>query len=417
MKKPCFEFFHNKKSNSLDILLHNEIGFWGTQSDEFVNTLNKNKNVTEINVDINSPGGEVFDGFSIYNNLVKHSAKVNVYISGLAASIASVIAMAGDEITMSETAMIFMHRVSTGVRGDAQEMRETAKVLEKLENGVVAAYKTKMDISKAKIKEYMIQKTWVDAEEAKELGVIDAIIEIEESEDVENRFDFSAYNYGEIPDEVLNRFDISRKSKPLPKAKFMDKVNKLFKNNKPFTKEEDEMENKELEKKLDELSNTVKGLTQKIDEQNATIITQEEVIKNLRDNSVQNEEKIRERDFRSFLASPEMNGRITPVSIANHIKNMVNFYDLDSKNFTKEKQETPILDNYKETLKSFPMIIENMVEHFANGHNASNVGKDPDAQLDKKIKEIIARDNVAYNVAYRTAIAENSSLNTYVRSK
>ena len=419
MKKPCYEFFLNKKQNTLDIVLHDEIGFWGTQSKDFLNTLNENKNVSVINVDINSPGGEVFDGFSIYNNLVKHPAKVNVYISGLAASIASVIAMAGDNIEMPDTSMIFIHRVSTGARGDAQELKDTATALEKLENGVIAAYKTRMSLSKAKIKEMMVRKTWIEAEEAKEFGLVDSVVEVEDEKE-ENRFDFTPYNYGEIPDEVLNRFDVSRK--PVPSL--IKKVNKFFNKNKPPKVEGDEdMDNKEFEKKLNDISaelaeskKLTDSLVVKIDAQHAEIVTQNEVIKNLKESTVQSEINTRENEYRNFLTSNEMKGRIKPVEVENHVKNMVEFYDLDAKNFTAEKTDTPKLDNYKNTLKSFPVIFSGE-EHFANNNNASNLGGDSEKDLENKITEIMKRDKVARGQAHRLAILENPHLNTWIGKK
>ena len=81
-KNPCFVGTLNKATKSFDILLHDEIGFWGDDSKTFNKMLSENKDRV-INVDINSPGGEVFDGFSMYNALIKHEAPVNITISGV----------------------------------------------------------------------------------------------------------------------------------------------------------------------------------------------------------------------------------------------------------------------------------------------------------------------------------------------
>ena len=100
------------KGTMADILIYEDIGdgwLGGISAKTFADELKKLKNLTQLNVRINSPGGAVFDGLAIYNTLKKHKANVTVSIDGLAASIASVIAMAGDQITMAENALMMIH--------------------------------------------------------------------------------------------------------------------------------------------------------------------------------------------------------------------------------------------------------------------------------------------------------------------
>src|SRR4051812_38891460 len=117
-----------------DILIHQEIGEnWfgdGLTSKRFSDDLAKLGDVRQINVDINSPGGAVYDGISIYNLLRAHGARINVKVTGIAASIASVIAMAGDSIEMGVGAMMMIHQPWSIAIGNADDMREFADVLD-----------------------------------------------------------------------------------------------------------------------------------------------------------------------------------------------------------------------------------------------------------------------------------------------
>jgi ATP-dependent protease ClpP protease subunit len=131
--------------------------------------------VKDISVRINSPGGEVFDGFSIYNALKEHPAKVTVYIDGLAASIASVIAMAGDAVYMGEGAMFMVHSPWTLAMGDAEDMRQTADMLDKIAVGLVDAYVAGTNQPREVVDGWMAGETWFTRDEAIAMGLADGI--------------------------------------------------------------------------------------------------------------------------------------------------------------------------------------------------------------------------------------------------
>jgi hypothetical protein len=126
-------------------------------------------------VRINSPGGSVFDGIAIYNALKRHDAAVTVWIDGIAASIASMIAMAGDEVVMPENAMLMLHDPSALVIGTAADMRGMADALDKMKAGMVAAYRDKSGRDDAEIEALMRGETWLSAQEAVELGLADRV--------------------------------------------------------------------------------------------------------------------------------------------------------------------------------------------------------------------------------------------------
>jgi ATP-dependent protease ClpP protease subunit len=125
----------------------------------------------DVAVRINSPGGSVFDGFAIYNLLRAHDGAVTVHVDGLAASAASVIAMAGDEIVMGNASMMMIHDPWTVTVGDAAEMQKTADTLNKIKDSIVTAYAGKAaDLSSERIAELMSDETWLTASEALEMG-------------------------------------------------------------------------------------------------------------------------------------------------------------------------------------------------------------------------------------------------------
>jgi ATP-dependent Clp protease, protease subunit len=117
----------------------------------------------------------VFDGVAIYNALERHSATITVWIDGLAASIASMVAMAGDEVVMPENAMLVLHDPSGMVVGTAQDMRATAEALDKMKAGMIAAYCAKSRRDDAEILALMAAETWLSAEEAVAHGLADRV--------------------------------------------------------------------------------------------------------------------------------------------------------------------------------------------------------------------------------------------------
>ena len=128
--------------------------------------------VNTITVHVNSPGGAVFDGLAIYNLLAQHKAKIVVEIDGLAASAASVIAMAGDEIRMAENALMMIHPASSMAFGTADDMRDTADILEKITDNLVNIYTARTGRPREELAALVDNETWLTASEALELGLI-----------------------------------------------------------------------------------------------------------------------------------------------------------------------------------------------------------------------------------------------------
>ena len=131
--------------------------------------------VEHINVYISSYGGEVAEGLAIYNSLKRHKAKVTTVCDGFAASIASVIFMAGDERVMNDSSLLMIHNAWTCCSGNAQELRKQADDLEKITAASIVAYKNHSSLSEDEIKELMDNESWIDPEEALEYGFATSI--------------------------------------------------------------------------------------------------------------------------------------------------------------------------------------------------------------------------------------------------
>lgn len=129
----------------------------------------------KIAVRINSPGGSVFDGLGIYNALRDHPATVTAHIDGVAASIASVIACAADEIVMADTGLWMIHNPQTYADGDAAEMRRTANILDKIREAMMAAYEGRTTLTRAELTAALDAETWYTAPEAIAAGFADRI--------------------------------------------------------------------------------------------------------------------------------------------------------------------------------------------------------------------------------------------------
>lgn len=128
-----------------------------------------------INVRINSPGGAVFEAIAIYNALMSHSATINVYVDSLAASAASVIAMAGDNITMMVGSQMMIHDASNIQIGNAADMREMADFLDGQSDNIASIYAEKAGGDPKVFRDLMLAETWLYAEEAVELGLADTV--------------------------------------------------------------------------------------------------------------------------------------------------------------------------------------------------------------------------------------------------
>ena len=129
-----------------------------------------------LTVWLNSPGGDVFAASQIYSMLKSHKGKVTVKIDGIAASAASVVAMAGDETLIAPTALMMIHDPSTCAMGNKADMEKAIILLDEVKESIINAYETKSHLSRNKIAKLMSDETWLNAKKAHEMGFVDGIL-------------------------------------------------------------------------------------------------------------------------------------------------------------------------------------------------------------------------------------------------
>lgn len=146
-----------------------------TSANHFKEELAKYPNITEIRIYINSCGGSVFEGTAIYNQLRRHTARKVVTVDGFACSIASVIAMAGDEVIMPRNALMMVHNMAMGIYGNPAELRKAADDLDVINASGRNAYLAKAGdkLEESKLRDMMDKETWLTAEQCIELGLAD----------------------------------------------------------------------------------------------------------------------------------------------------------------------------------------------------------------------------------------------------
>lgn len=181
-----------------EIMIYDVIGWPFNDAAELVRNLNAIKAKT-ITVRINSPGGDVFDGTAIFNALKNHSSKVITRIEGMALSMASVIAMAGKEVQAYSNIMMMIHNAWVFTIGDANLLRETADLLDKIDGNILDIYTAQAKTGKKETKAMMDAETWMTAAEAKEKGFIDTILESGKA--AKAQFDLSMFM--NVPDDLM----------------------------------------------------------------------------------------------------------------------------------------------------------------------------------------------------------------------
>lgn len=175
-------------SNTADIYIYGDIydSWWDDESNSAISLKDKlleMGDISEINLHINSLGGDVFEGLAMFNLLKQHKATVKVYIDGVAASIASVIAMAGDSIYMPKNSMMMIHNCWTYECGNAKDLRKTADDLDKIMEASIESYLAKVKIDRDELVELLDNESWLTAQECYDKGFCTEILPI--SDDIE----------------------------------------------------------------------------------------------------------------------------------------------------------------------------------------------------------------------------------------
>lgn len=189
-----FNVVHNEDTKTSEITIYGVIGtswwndsFSATDIDEALKAAGNN----DIIINLNSPGGDAFDGISIFNRLKRHPGKVTIHVDGWACSAASIIAMAADELVMELGSMFMYHEASNIVWGTKTDMRKEAEVLEELEDGIIDIYMTKTNLSREEVRANLDTETWLSARKAVEQGFANRAAGDDSKEEPQNTTTFS----------------------------------------------------------------------------------------------------------------------------------------------------------------------------------------------------------------------------------
>ncbi|MFJ5967893.1 head maturation protease, ClpP-related [Streptomyces sp. NPDC093060] len=198
----------NQADDEAEVMLYDEIGGWlGATADEFIADL-KGVTAPRMRVRVNSPGGSVFEGIAIANALRAHPANVTVQVDGIAASIASVIAMAADRVEMAPNTMMMIHDASGLCMGNAADMEEMAELLDLISDNIADAYAARAGGTRDQWRDLMRNETWFLPEDAVKAGLADEATQVpkqgtpasepdegEPEPEMHRRFDLAAYGY------------------------------------------------------------------------------------------------------------------------------------------------------------------------------------------------------------------------------
>lgn len=187
-----------------DVFIYDEIGIWGITAADFAADM-RSLSGRDLDVRLNTPGGSVFDGLAIFNLLDTHKGHVTTHIDGLAASIGSVIALAGDQVEMASNAFMMIHDPWAITLGTAQDHRQSADNLDKIAGSALDIYTERSDLSHKTVSDMMHAETWFTAHEARDAGFADVVAGDSDGDGgAQAGFDLSSYH--NVP-QVLARSD------------------------------------------------------------------------------------------------------------------------------------------------------------------------------------------------------------------
>jgi ATP-dependent Clp protease protease subunit len=191
--------------SSADVYIYDSIGGdGGITAKDFAAELKMVGLVDKLNVFINSDGGSVFEGMTIHEHLRRHPAYVTVHVDGVAASIASVIAMAGDEIIMAANSLLMVHDPWMTTSGTADDLQKSVELINKVKEQILKTYMRRTGSDRDVIADLMAKETWMDAAEAIALGFAD---EVSEPQQLAASYDLSRFR--NPPNEMAHRYGVS----------------------------------------------------------------------------------------------------------------------------------------------------------------------------------------------------------------
>ena len=208
MKRKFWNWVRNEGEKRI-LLLDGEISdetWWGDEVTPQMFRSELNAAEGDIDLWINSPGGDCYAAAQIYNMLMEYKGNVAVKIDGIAASAASVVAMAGSTVEMSPVATIMIHNPMTVSIGDTHEMERTITFLSEIKESIINAYEIKTGLSRVKISRLMDAETWMNAKKAVELGFADSVLYADAQRPLTDTVDGLIFSRAAVTNSLLSKF-------------------------------------------------------------------------------------------------------------------------------------------------------------------------------------------------------------------
>ena len=208
MKRKFWNWVRNEGEKRI-LLLDGEISdetWWGDEVTPQMFRSELNAAEGDIDLWINSPGGDCYAAAQIYNMLMEYKGNVTVKIDGMAASAASVVAMAGSTVEISPLGMLMIHNPMTVSIGDTHEMERTITFLAEIKESIINAYEIKTGLSRAKISRLMDAETWMNAKKAVELGFADSVLYTDVQRPVTDTADGLIFSRAAVTNSLLSKF-------------------------------------------------------------------------------------------------------------------------------------------------------------------------------------------------------------------
>ena len=260
-----------------EVMIYDEIGNFGVDAKSFINEIKQIPNDTSVLLRINSPGGSVIDGLAIYDAISRMPQKVTARIEGIAASMASVIALAADEVIMSENSLYMIHNVWGGEVGDSDDLRKAADLMDKMGERLINIYVSKTGQTEEQIRSWMDEETWFNSLEAQEAGFINLV---EEPIKMAAMFDIKKYDYKNtsIVEKLFNNQKKGKMEKEFENLKTF--ISDMF-NKASEIKEVKILDNQEVSNKMIAIEESIEESSKAIVELNGSIVEKDGYIATL----------------------------------------------------------------------------------------------------------------------------------------
>ena len=265
------------ESQMTEVMIYDEIGNFGVDAKSFISEIKNIPSDKSVLLRINSPGGSVIDGLAIYDAISRMPQKVTSRIEGIAASMASIVALAADEVIMSENSLYMIHNVWGGEVGESDDLRKAADLMDKMGERLINIYVSKTGQSEEQIRSWMDAETWFNSSEAQEAGFINLV---EEPIKMAAMFDIKKYDYKNtsLVEKLFNNQKKGKMEKEFENLKSF--ISDMF-NKTAESKEVKILDNEEVSSKMSAIEESIEESAKAIVELNGSLVEKDGYIATL----------------------------------------------------------------------------------------------------------------------------------------